>query len=105
MSMGRHDQTRLFGKFFVAANALFVVVAVFRALRFQEDPDERLGTVFVSLFLGYCVYEVWAFTHGRPTSIDSYRHDATPDRTGLRIFGLAIDVILWFICMKMIKSW
>jgi hypothetical protein len=105
MSMGRHDLTRTFGKIFVAANALFVLVALFRAVRHGDQDDDTAGAFIFSAFLGYCVYEIWAFTHGRPTSIDHYRHEATPDRTGWRVFGLALDVFFWFICMRFLKSW
>ena len=105
MSMGRHQLTRLFGNIFVAANALFVMVALFRALRYGNEDDDSAGALIFSAFLGYCTYEVWAFTHGRPTSIDHYRHEATPDRTGWRVFGLTLDVAFWFLCTRFLKSW
>lgn len=105
MSMGQHGPTRTFGKIFVAANALFILVALFRAVRYGDQADETGGAVIFSAFLAFCAYEIWAFTHGRATSIDSYRHEATPDRTGWRVFGLALDVLFWFICMRFLKSW
>ena len=103
--MGRHQLTRRCGKLFVAANALFVLVALFRVVRYGDQEDDAIGAFALSAFLGYCTYEVWAFTHGRPTSIDHYRHEATPDRTGWRVFGLAFDVLFWYICMRFLKSW
>ena len=103
--MGQHGPTRTFGKIFVVANALFILVALFRAVRYGDQEDETGGAVIFSAFLAFCAYEIWAFTHGRATSIDSHRHEATPDRTGWRVFGLALDVLFWFICMRFLKSW
>ena len=103
--MGKHDLTRTFGKVFVAANAVFVLFALLRLNRLGSQENEVGGAFIFSAFLGYCTYEIWAFTHGRPTSIDHYRHEATPDRTGWRVFGLVLDVAFLFFCMRFLKSW
>jgi hypothetical protein len=105
ISMGRHPLARRFGNIFAAASALFVVVALFRAMRHSGEETDPFGAFIFAGMLGYFAYEIWAFTHGRPTSIDSYRHEATLDRTGWRVFGLLLDVALWYACVRAIKSW
>lgn len=105
MSMGQNPLARRFGNIFFVASAVFVVVAIVRALVYTHLDIEPVFAFVVSGFLLFCAYEVWAFTHGRTTSIDSRRHEATPDRTGRRVFGLVLDLAFWCLCVVLLKSW
>jgi hypothetical protein len=46
----------------------------------------------------WCVYEVWAFTHGRRTMIDSSSYEPTEVNTRMRVFGFAVDLLIWGFC-------
>lgn len=105
MSMGRHPPTRHFGKIFVVANTLFVLLVIVRAVRSRSDEGDPWAVAFFVALLAYCVYEILAFTHGRSTSLDGVREDATPHRTAIRVFGLVLDVAIWLICVRVLKSW
>jgi hypothetical protein len=105
ISMGRNQLARHFGKVFAVASALFVVIAVFRTSIYSSEHAAPFEALLMGGVLGYCAFEVWSFTHGRPTSIDSFKHEATPDRTHWRVFGLLLDFAIWYVCVRAIKSW
>jgi hypothetical protein len=56
----------------------------------SETDIERF--FFLGAVIAYCTYEVWAFTHGRTTTIDRFHHEPTPKNTNWRVLGLALDV-------------
>ncbi len=43
----------------------------------------------------YSAYEVWAFTHGRSTTIDNWTHEGNPANTSMRVYGLALDLLFF----------
>ncbi len=58
------------------------------------ESDQILAFVILSAFVIFNAYEVRAFTHGNTTSIDGWSSEAIPKNTGLRIFGLILDLFL-----------
>ena len=52
--------------------------------------------MFFVVVMTYSAYEVWAFTHGRRTSIDHWTYDGTPSNTNMRVYGLVLDIAFWF---------
>jgi hypothetical protein len=57
-----------------------------------EKPGAHFFTP--TLFLVFCTYEVWAFTRGRPTTIDRWFHEGVPKNTNWRVFGLSLDLLV-----------
>ncbi len=47
----------------------------------------------------FSAYEVWAFTHGRTTTMDSQRHKASLGNTGWRTVGLLLDLVMMLLCI------
>jgi hypothetical protein len=93
-STGRSLRARQFGTGFVIAVALFVAYA-FAVNAVASASRQAWGAFFgPTVFLAYCTYEVWAFTRGRPTTIDRWFHEGVPRNTNWRVFGLALDLIV-----------
>lgn len=103
--MGNHALARLLGKGFGLANAAFVLASAVHSLLYAHGEAEAFSALLSCFVIGYLAFEVWSFTHGRPTFIDSFRHEATPDRTSWRVFGLLLDLALWYLFIREIKSW
>lgn len=91
MSMGRNDRARVLGSACLVSALVLVLLAVLVYSLSAPDDDQILRLVGLSGVLIFSAYEVWAFTHGRCTSIDSVTHGAVPQNTGWRLFGLVLD--------------
>ena len=79
--------------------ATFVAFFIYSALVYwlaRSNEDEWMRLLFLGVVLLYGSYEVWAFTHGYRTSIDHLTHEAIPNNTSVRAFGLVFDVLFTF---------
>ena len=93
ISLGQDHYARRIGNAFVvgATTALFVAAA---ASHHQASAAQALeGILFALLLGGLSIYEVWAYCHGKKTSIDNCIHTAKPANTFWRTFGLLLDFI------------
>lgn len=78
-----------------AALAYGLVLQVYYAPSDSRD----LGPLFAVMLGARCLYEVWAFFHGRATHIDRYFHGARPNNTFWRTIGLFGDVVLFAVSL------
>jgi RNA polymerase subunit RPABC4/transcription elongation factor Spt4 len=103
-SMGKSSRARRVGTIYVAVMALFTAYA-FAVLAVSDASRDAWENFWLPwLFLAFCTYEVWAFTRGRPTTIDRYTHEGVPKNTEWRVFGLILDVIVCLWAIYMIAS-
>ena len=93
-SMGRSSRAMQMGDCFVLAMALFVAYAFAVNAVGNASRGAWEGFFVPTAFLAFCTYEVWAFTRGRPTSIDRYTHEGVPKNTNWRVFGLGLDLLV-----------
>jgi hypothetical protein len=93
-SMGRSEAARKIGVAFVAANAVLIVLQI-TGLVTADAPSNEKASLVVLLPLAFCTYEVWAFTHGKATFIDSRRLEPIAERTSIRTIGLLGDLLVW----------
>ena len=94
--IGAHSQSkqgRIAGNAFVAIFAAFYLYAILVYWRAESNEDDWTRLLFLGAVLLYGSYEVWAFTHGRRTSIDHFIHEAIPSNTSVRVLGLVFDVL------------
>jgi hypothetical protein len=91
-SMGLSRQAREIADLYIWAVLAFLSYAFFKYASGGASRDDWGHFFVLSTFLIFCTYEVWAFTRGRTTSIDSASHEALPKNTGIRVFGLFLDV-------------
>lgn len=68
---------------------------------YLQTPRPTDALVFVLSGAGlFGAYDVWAFTHGKTTSITRYgRHEATPANTIPRVLGLLLDLMVMAACV------
>jgi hypothetical protein len=92
-SLGQSKQARRTGNAFVAIFVAFYLYSVLVYWLASSTKDDWLRLIFLGPVILYGSYEVWAFTHGRRTSIDHFTHEATPGNTSLRALGLAFDLL------------
>jgi hypothetical protein len=92
-SLGQSKAARRAGNAFVAACASFYLYSVLVYWLATSNKDDWLRLFFLGAVSLYGAYEVWAFTHGRRTSIDHFTHEAIPRNTSLRVFGLVFDIL------------
>jgi hypothetical protein len=98
VSMGRDPHRRRWGNW----TAGFLLASVAYAwLVYALSPEQVnwFGFAIIACMSSFSAYEVWAFTHGRGTSIGSFVHEAHPAKTGWRVFGLSLDLLTWVFCM------
>ena len=91
--MGQSPTARTTGLIFVVSAVLFFLytLAVFYVSHVSSVEWE--GLLILGPVVLYSAYEVWAFTHGRRTTIDHWTYEGTPDNTSLRVFGLMLDLL------------
>ncbi len=94
-SMGWSARARSAGVFFVGLTLAFVLYASAVFLDPESGAPHWEKLFFLVAVLMYSAYEVWAFTHGRRTSIDTMTHEGTPSNTSARVIGLTLDIALW----------
>jgi hypothetical protein len=94
VSMGQSEMARKVGVMFVAINAVLIVFQITRLLLAGEQSIE-LPSVVALFVIAFCTYEVWAFTHGKVTSIDTLRLKPVVERTSIRAIGLLGDLLVW----------
>ena len=84
-----------------ATAGLFVAFLLAAWLVYLQTPHPTDSLVFFLSVAGlFGAYDVWAFTHGRATSITRYsRHEATPSNTVARVLGLLLDLIVMAACV------
>ena len=74
--------------------ALGCIAGLLIAALATRVSQPSLALIFSGLLIGSgAVYDIWAYCHGRTTSIDSLFHDATPRNTHIRTFGLLLDFL------------
>ena len=93
-SMGRSEAARKIGVAFVAITAVLIVLQITRLVTAGASSIET-PRIFALPALAFCAYEVWAFTHGKATFIDSRRLEPVVERTSIRTIGLLGDLLLW----------
>jgi hypothetical protein len=93
-SMGKSEMARKIGVTFVAINAVLIVLQV-TGLMMADDPSIDLSSLVLLLAIAFCTYEVWAFTHGKATSIHILRLEPVAARTTIRTIGLLGDLSIW----------
>lgn len=84
-----------------ATAGLFVAFLLAAWLVYLQTPNLTDTLVFVLSVAGlFSAYDVWAFTHGKPTSITIYsRHEATASNTVARVLGLLLDLAMMAACV------
>lgn len=95
-SMGWSARARSAGTIFVALTLAFVLYASAVFLSPGSGHPQWGRLLFFVVVMTYSAYEVWAFTHGRRTSIDHWTYDGTPSNTNMRVYGLVLDIVFWF---------
>ncbi len=73
--------------------SVVLLIALYVGTR-QDAEITRSQLSGSALLLVFGTFEVWAYGHGKRTSIDRYTHDATPGNTAIRTFGLALDLAI-----------
>jgi hypothetical protein len=103
ISMGVDPRGRLIGN---ATTGVFVAVLLVSWVVYLQTHYPTDTLVFVLSAAGLVsAYDVWAFTHGKPTSITIYsRHAATPSNTIARVLGLLLDVAMMAACIWVLLS-
>jgi hypothetical protein len=84
-----------------ATAGLFIAFLLVAWLVYLQTPDPTDTLVFLLSVAGLVsAYDVWAFTHGKRTSITIYsRHEATPSNTVARVLGLLLDLAMMAACV------
>lgn len=93
-SMGRSEMARKIGVTFVVVNAVLIVLQI-TGLLMADDPSIEFPSLVALSAIAFCTYEVWAFTHGKATFIDTLRLDPVAERTSIRTIGLLGDLLVW----------
>ena len=93
-SMGRSEAARKIGVAFVAINAVLIALQLAGFVTADGPSIETPRLVALSV-LPFCTYEVWAFTHGKATFIDTRRLEPVAKRTSIRTIGLLGDLLVW----------
>jgi hypothetical protein len=103
VSMGLDLQGRIAGK---ATVGVFIAFLLLSWLLYLNTPDPTDTLLFVFSAVGlFSAYDVWAFTHGKPTSITIYaRHKSSPSNTIARVFGLFLDLSMMAACVWVLLS-
>jgi len=92
--MGRSEAARKIGVAFVAINAVLIALQL-TGLVMADDPSIETPSLVALSALPFCTYEVWAFTHGKATFIDTRRLEPIAERTSIRTIGLLGDLLVW----------
>lgn len=93
-SMGRSEMARTIGVTFVFINAVLILFQSTK-LMMADDPSIEFPSLVAHSVIAVCTYEVWAFTHGKTTFIDTRRLEPIAERTTIRTVGLLGDLLLW----------
>jgi hypothetical protein len=103
ISMGADPRGRLIGN---ATTGLFVAFLLVSWVGYVQTPNPTDTLVFLLSVGGLLsAYDIWAFTHGKPTSITVYgRHEATPSNTVARVFGMLLDLAMMAACAWILLS-
>jgi hypothetical protein len=103
VSLGLNPLGRRIG---TATTGLFVAFLLAAWLVYLQTSNPTDTLVFMLSAAGlFSAYDVWAFTHGKPTSITIYsRHEATPSNTVARVFGLSLDLAMMAACVWVFLS-
>jgi hypothetical protein len=109
ISLGLSPRWRTVGWVVSVVFAVFVIGA-FAVYLTTPDPTDSMVLV-LSLGSLASAYDVWAFTHGKRTTIFIFRpdrkfstHDATSVNTSWRLFGLLLDVAVMTACIWVFLS-
>lgn len=97
-SLGRDPLGRKVGAFVATGCVCFVLYACL-VYAFSTLPVSGMSLLLVSGWGLYSAYEIYRFSHGRPTFIPRMgSYEATPANTGMRTVGLALDLVVMAIC-------
>jgi hypothetical protein len=104
ISLGLSPRWRTIGLVVSVAFAVFVTCAFSIYLTTPTPTDSMVFVVSLG-GLG-SAYDIWAFTHGKRTTILIFgqdrqysSHDATSENTSWRVFGLLLDVAMMAACI------
>lgn len=101
VSLGRDPLGRMIGKVIAAGFITFILYA-WLVYAMSTQPSDGFMVLVVSGWGLFSAHEIWAFTHGRPTSIPRVgRYEATPANTGQRLFSLLLDMAVMALCAWM----
>jgi CDP-diglyceride synthetase len=103
-SMGRSVRAQRLANLFLSLAAAFTAYG-FLVHVFWGDREAWGNYLIFAALLAFCCYEVWAFTRGRRTSIDTMTHEPIPQNTSWRVFGLILDIALALMCAYRIASY
>ena len=91
VSLGQDHCARRLGNAF-SASAAAILITTASVIHDQASATQEPLGILVALILGcLSIYEVWAYCHGKTTTIDSFMHTAKPTNTLVRTFGLILD--------------
>ena len=91
VSIGKDKLGRQIGILFAVVGTLVLLYGAFLQVQYASAESEDTGALFGVLIGAFATYEVWAYFHGRQTSIDSFSHEPRPDKTLWRTVGLVGD--------------
>jgi hypothetical protein len=97
--MGQSPDGRFYGKATLMVALAFVVYLIGAIILDESVQASGGGILGIGAAMVFSAYEVWAFTHGRRTSIDRWQYDAAPGNTWIRVLGLVFDVIFFLGCL------
>jgi CDP-diglyceride synthetase len=70
---------------------------------FYAPVGSRDHMPLLALFIGaFGTYEIWAYFHGRATSVDHMIHEPRPENTLWRTLGLVGDLFFIYIALAML---
>jgi hypothetical protein len=94
VSLGQDALYRRYSVIAVVLGAAALAYGLVLQVYYAASDSRDMGPLFAVMLGGFCLYEVWAFFHGRETHIDRYFHEARPNNTFWRTVGLFGDLVL-----------
>ncbi len=92
ISLGQDSTGRTAGNYFAIGTVLLLTYGLVVRMYYAHPAPPGLQAV-LALFIGlFGAYEVWAYFHGRATSIDHITHEPRLENTVWRSVGLIGDI-------------
>jgi hypothetical protein len=91
ISLGQDPTARKLSIYFIAIFGTILLAAA--ATEYHAAfKDGDWARIIIPLIIGaHSIYEIWAFCHGRKTTIEHCTHTAVPRNTHIRTLGLILD--------------
>lgn len=102
VSIGQDELGRKFGLLFAIVGAVVLLYGLALQIFYAEAESKDIAPLFGLLIGGYATYEVWAYFHGRATSVDHVTHEPRPENTVWRTLGLAGDLAFFALACFML---